>query len=280
MTTAMQAVIKVPESTYSNRLGTATQKPYEIRAAASLTPTLGKTVYQIQFADGQRMSRAAEDLAKQLEIERAGQDPRADAFFDDLFASGPDNVYRWQWTSTGLRVPAGLEAPKSYNEIIDGKVHDVYHFIVLEGDKEVGGVLVPIGNGQIVTSWNEVHGIARTTTNENLPYDKHTTHWYVNLNPPVDPVSGKIDVAVERRSDWHHDGHGRCLYVYADDARSDSAWDDGFRPVQGSLVLPTFEEIEKVGGDYGRGRRDAMAEVVNDLRTLSRTELMKKYISQ
>jgi len=242
-----QILLHVQPAEYRSRLGTARQSPYDARVASGLTPTTDKTFYQIQesMPNGQRMSTAAEELAGQLYEEIRGNDPREAAFFDNLFGRGPARKHMWQWTSTGLRVPAGLEAPKSYNEVIDGKVHEVYHFIVLEGDKEVGEALVPIGNGQILTSWNEVHGIPRTTTDENLPYHEHTTHWYVNLTPLVDPVSGKRDVAVERRSDWHYDGHGRCLYVYADDARSDSAWDDGFRPVQGSLVLPSFEKIAK-----------------------------------
>lgn len=237
-------------------IGKASTRPAgEILYSARLVPTPDMNFYTVQgsMPEGIRMSTAAEELAKQLEIERAGQDPRKDAFFNDLFGKGPAKKYMLQWTSTGLRVPAGMEAPKSYKEVIDGKIHDVYHFTVLEGDKEVGEALVPLGDGRIVTSWNEVNGIARTTTNEGLPHGKHTTHWYGALKPAVDPTSGKRDVAVGRRGGWRHDGRGRCLYVGAGGRRWGSLSDDGFRPVQGSLVLPTAEEIKRVVDDYERG---------------------------
>ena len=240
-----QILQRVQPAEYRSSLSTARQSPYDVQVASGLTPTADKTFYQLQeqMRKKRRMSTAAEELTGQLYEERKGNDSRKAAFFNGLFGRGKDKVYRWQWTSTGLRVPAGLEAPKSYREVIDDEIHQVYHFIVLEGDKEVGEALVPRGDFRIVTSWNEVHGIPRTTTNENLPYDKHTTHWNVKLNPSVDLVSGKRDVAVQRWGGWLRDEHGRCLCVDADGRRSNSGLYGGFRPVQGSLVLPSFEKI-------------------------------------
>ena len=59
-----------------------------------------------------------------------------------------------------------------------------------------------------------------------------------------------------------------CLGVDADGRRLSSDSDDSFRPVQGSLVLPTAEEIERVVDDSESAIEDLLAEMRQDWRNL------------
>src|SRR3989344_9089901 len=131
-----------------------------------------------EIPEGLRMSTAGEELAIQLALEHAGEDPRKAKVFDDLFARGPDKVYMWQWTETGLRVPKGREASK-YETDAQGRKY--WARIVLYGDKEVGEVLVPEGGGRLVAEWDEVFGVPQTTIeNIDFPHKPYTTHFWFN----------------------------------------------------------------------------------------------------
>src|SRR3989338_8273112 len=160
-----------------------------------------------------RMSTAGEELDIQLAIERAGEDPRKAGVFDDLFARGPDKIYMWQWTETGLRVPKGRKAD-AYETDAQGRKYWVR--IGLVGDQEVGEILVPEGYGRLVAEWDEVSGIPRVTIeNRDFPHKPYTTHFWFNSTPDKDSTSGHYDVAVGRRSNWLHDAGEWCLSVDA-----------------------------------------------------------------
>src|SRR3989338_4826980 len=93
----------------------------DVPAAISIYPTLGNTytraAYPIEFSNrlvrtgknyydsepaNDRMSTAAEELAMQLGLEKAGQDPRNAEAFNDLFGRNNPHDYDphdciWQW---------------------------------------------------------------------------------------------------------------------------------------------------------------------------------------
>ncbi len=167
-------------------------------------------------------------------------DPRKSVVFDDLFARGPEKIYMWQWTETGLRVPKGREADR-YETDAHGRKYWVR--IALVGDKEEGEVLVPEGNGRLAVELDEVFGIPRVTEDMNWPHKPYTTYFWFNATPDLDGTSGHYDVAVGRRSGWHLDE--RCLGVVAYFRRWDAYSADGFRPVRGSLPKIEKELVEK-----------------------------------
>ncbi len=187
-----------------------------------------------EIPEGLRMSTAGEELVIQLALERAGKDPRKANVFDDLFARGPDKIYLWQWTETGLRVPQGRKADKFKT---DAQGRKYWAMIVLDDDKEVGEVLVPEGGGRLVAEWDEVFGIPRVTIeNQDWPHKPYTTHFWFNSTPNVDNRSGHYDVAVVRWSVWRRDVDEGCLDVVASYGRLDALSHGGFRPVvRGSL---------------------------------------------
>ncbi|MBI4177057.1 MAG: hypothetical protein HY516_01710, partial [Candidatus Aenigmarchaeota archaeon] len=166
------------------------------------------------------------------------------------------HVHIWQWTETGLRVPKGRD-PRKYETNGQGEKYWVRELLI--GSDTVGEILVPEGNGRVVVEWDEVSGLPRVTEDIAFPHKPYTTHFWFNVNPGKDGVSGYQDVAVERRSGWLHDVAEWCLDVDASYARSDADSDGGFRPVRGSLVKiektitqinPTDpNEMEK---DYGK----------------------------
>ncbi|MBI4177626.1 MAG: hypothetical protein HY516_04660 [Candidatus Aenigmarchaeota archaeon] len=182
---------------------------------------------------GERMSTAAEELAIQLGLERAGQDPRTAGVFDDLFARNEPRIYMWQWTETGLRVPKGRD-PRKYETNGQGEKYWVRELLI--GSDTVGEILVPEGHGRVVVEWDEVSGLPRATEDIAFPHKPYTTHFWFNVNPGKDRVSGYQDVAVGRGGGWLRDEDARCLVVDASFARSDALSDGGFRPVRGSLV--------------------------------------------
>ena len=250
------------------------QDSYELNYAKQLVRT-GKNyhVSKSEIPEGYRMSTAGEELAIQLALERAGKDPRKAEIFDNLFARGPENIYMWQWTETGLRVPKGREADRY---VTDGQGRKYWPRIVLLADKEVGEILVPEGNDSLVAEWDEVFGVPQVTIeNQNFPHKPYTTHFLFNATPEKDSISGHHDVAVGRRSDWRHGGHVRCLGVYARYGRLAAGSADGFRLVVRGIVT----EIEKeFAGINSKDVEQAFLEIMrNDYRKMPFTEFQKKY---
>jgi hypothetical protein len=175
------------------------------------------------------MSTAAEELAIQLELERAGEDPRNAKAFDDLFGRNDDQRYIWQWTATGLRVPKGRK-PNAYE--VDNQGRKYWVRILVIGNSEVGEVLVPEGNGRVIPCtpglpdvWDEVTGLPTITEPLKWPHNPYTTHFW------FDP--GLEEVAVGRGGRSHSEA-GECLDVLADCPRLGSAEYTGFRVVQGT----------------------------------------------
>lgn len=197
------------------------------------------------LGDGRRMSTAAEELAIQLELERAEKDPRAAAVLDDLFARNDDKRYFWQWTATGLRVPKG-RAPSAYEVDKNGQRYWVR--ILLVGNSEIGEIQVPEGNGRVVPHkpglrdvWDEVSGLPTVTEAMTWPHAPFTTHFWFNPNLE--------EVAVGRGARGHSEA-GECLDVLADCPRLGAADYTGFRLVRGSA--PEIR-VEAVGGHRFQG---------------------------
>ena len=65
--------------------------------------------FKSKIPEGLRVSTAAEELAVQLGLERAGQNPRKASDFDDIFTRRNFGWHAIQRTETGLRVPKGWE---------------------------------------------------------------------------------------------------------------------------------------------------------------------------
>jgi hypothetical protein len=183
-----------------------------------------------------RISTATEELAIQLALEKAGEDPRKAKVFDDLFGRNNNGWYAWQWTLTGLRVPKDYRADK-HEKDTQGRIH--YLRIVLIGDEEVGEILVPEGDGRVVVEWDEVFGLPKTTEEMDWPHNPYTTHFWFDPSPSKDEKSGQCDVAVARCCYWHRVAHEGCLYVYASCGRWHAGSDGGFRLVQGSFFAPS-----------------------------------------
>ncbi len=192
----------------------------------------GKNYYdsQLLVPEFYRMSTAAEELAIQLGLERAGTDPREAEVFDDLFARNDSKTYMLQWTATGLRVPNGRD-PNKYETDSQGRKY--FARIVLSGDNETREILVPEGNDRVVVEWDEVSGLPKTTEDIAFPHTPYTTHFLFEQEPLEDSESGHYDVAVRRGKDWRFGENGRCLEVDACYTRWAAASGTGFRPVRG-----------------------------------------------
>ncbi len=205
---------------------------YPIEYSSRLVRT-GRDYYdsKTQIPEGQRMSTATEELAIQLGLEKAGQDPRKASVFDDLFAKNESKIYMWQWTETGLRVPKGYKADKFEK---DGQGRKYWPRTVLIGDKEIGEMLVPEGAGRVAVEWDEVFGIPKATEEIDWPHKPYTTHFWFNPTPDKNNKSGHYDVAVGRSSGWRRVGREGCLVVAADFRRLGMRSNDGFRPVRDS----------------------------------------------
>ncbi len=251
------------------RTGKYTHPAHSFRYSPRLTGTR-QNYYDSkeQIPEGYRMSTAAEELAIQLGLERADQDPRKSPMFDILFGfhyMSPTVGSLWQWTGTGLRVPNGWENGRHQK---DAKGNKQYPRIVLIGDQEVGEATVP-GDGECVVEWNEVFGIPSLTISEYDATDpkkriryfyfnidsnvnerivrNHTTHFYFNPNPNVDERTGRQDVAVGRGSIWRIGDHDGCLAVRAYYNRWYETSNNSFRLVQGSV--PATEKSVAIRGD-------------------------------
>ncbi len=186
---------------------------------------------------GVRMSTAAEELAIQRGMEMSGKDPRRGGEFKDIFTRNGHHWYAWQWTETGLRVPAGRD-PNKYETDEQGRKYWARE--VLIGKDVIGEVLVPEGNWRVVTEWDEVSGIPKVTEEIGRHHTPYISHFRFNPDTQIDNISGHNDVAVTRGSHWLRGEDERCLAVYADTARSFAHASVGFRPVRGS-----WPKIEK-----------------------------------
>ncbi|MBI3190785.1 hypothetical protein HYZ41_03715 [archaeon] len=283
-------VLPAVSSGYPTLGATYKQSRYEVDHASRLVKT-GKHYYdsKAEIPEGMRMSTAGEELAIQLALERAGKDPRKAKIFDDLFARGPDKVYMWQWTETGLRVPKGREAVK-YE--IDAQGRKYWARIVLDGDKEVGEILVPEGGGRLAAEWDEVFGIPRVTIeNQDFPHKPYTTHFWFNATPNLDDTSGHYDVAVGRWSFWRHGVDGGCLSVDALYGRLNASSDDGFRLFRGSgpegpkiekeliekplVESPVTKLIQQL--DPTQIEQAFLERIRTDYRSMTRPDFLKKY---
>ena len=226
-------VVPAATSSYPT-LGTAYKLPkYSINHSLRLERT-GKNYRDTKagIPEGIWMSTAAEETAIQLAIERDGKDSRKAKVFDDLFGRNNDSWYAWQWTETGLRVPKGHD-PNKYETDSQGRKY--WPRIVLIGDREVGEVLVPEGNGRVVVEWDEVFGLAKIT--EDIPYlhKGYTTHSWFDPMPRKDDISGHYDFAVGRGCGWFHGGG--CLGVVVGYRRWAAVSAAGFRSVRGSFEI-------------------------------------------
>ncbi|MBI3413205.1 MAG: hypothetical protein HY051_03940 [Candidatus Aenigmarchaeota archaeon] len=242
----MEKLVMQPVSSSYPTLGSSySHKGHQIEYAPRLVRT-GKNYYKSRggIPKGERMSTAAEELAIQLGMEKAGIDPRTAEVFYDLFARNESHVYIWrnelpvyiwQLTETGLRVPKGCD-PHKYETNGQGDKYWVRELLI--GNNAIGEILVPEGNGRVVVEWDELSGLPSVTKDcdIHLPHAPYTTHSWFNENPSKDSRSKHRDVAVV----WLRGGGEGWLEVNADSARSTAKWDGAFRPVRGSLP-----EIEK-----------------------------------
>jgi len=265
-------VLQPASSTYQT-LGNAYKHSGSIVKYSGSLRRTGKKYYdsKAEIPEGLRMSTAAEELAIQLALERADNDPRKAKAFDDLFAKDNDKIYMWQWTETGLRVPKGRKAD-AYETDAQGRR---YHpRIVLIGDQEVGEILVPEGNGRVAVEWDEVFGLPRVTEDIAYPHEPHTTHFWFNSTPDKDSKSGNYDVAVGRGGGWPRVEGGWCLAVAASCGRWDASSVDGFRPVQGS-----FPEIERELARINPKdvENELLARMRRDRRSMSYPAFVEKY---
>ena len=238
----LKLVVPAVSSSYPTLGASYRRGGYEVDHASKLVRT-GSNYYDSKagIPEGMRMSTAGEELAIQLEIERAGKDVREAGVFDDLFGRDPCK-YISQWTETGLRVPKGRKAD-DYETKQDRRY---WVRTVLIGDHEVGEVLVPEGGGRFVEEWDEVFGTPKVTTeNRDFTQKPYTTHFWFNANPILDSTSGYYDVAVGRWSSSHHAADEGCLDVFADYRRLDAHSGIGFRLVRGSGPEIEKEVIEK-----------------------------------
>ena len=240
-------VIPAISSSYPMLGANYKQVGYEVNHASRLVRT-GKHYYDSKagIPEGFRMTTAGEELAIQLALERAGNDPRKAEVFDDLFGRKNGGWYAWQWTETFLRVPKGKQN-LGKPDYVDPKTG--YKYWAREfgnGNEIVGLVYVPEGGGRLVAEWDEVSGVPRATIeNKGFSHNPYTTHFWFNATPGLDSTSAHYDVAVGRRSDWHRDVGGGCLCVYAARGRLGAGSDDGFRPVRGSVPKIEKELVEK-----------------------------------
>ncbi len=248
----MEKLVMQPASSSYPTLGNAYKRAgHQIDYPPRLVRT-GENYYdpRARIPSGQRISTAAEELAIQLGLERAGQDPIQAGVFDDLFGRNDPRWYAWQWTETGLRVPEGRKAD-TYET--DAKGRKYWARTVLIGNNEIGEILVPEGNNRVVVEWDEVSGLPRATEDIAWPHSPYTTHFWFNQKPSKDNKSGHYDVAVGRRSGWPHDGGEGCLGVTALFARSDAYSPDGVRPVRGSAAEVKKTQIaDEMEEDYGK----------------------------
>jgi len=246
----------------------------------SYSPTLtrtGQNYYDSkdELPDGYRMSTAEEELAIQLALEKAGQDPREAEVFNDLFGRENGGWYAFQWTETGLRVPKGYKADKSET---DGQGRKYFPRIVIIGDQEIGEVMVPEGGGRAIMEWDEVFGIPIVTSDKagDMKLGNHTTHFYIEPSPGKDDRSGKYDVAVARGCGWRRDARAGCLRVYALCGRWRASGIGGVRQVQGSLpeIEAEFERIDSETVDIIKARTTS---IDDDAAKLTAKQFKEKY---
>ncbi len=183
-----------------------------------------------ELPEGAVISTAAMEHALDLASLREGIDPRQAKHNNDLFARNKEEKYRFLWTSTLLRTPAGRKSDR-YETNKKGSIK--YPRDVFEFDEQVGEMLVPQGNGLVVVEFDHAFGVPSETKVIDYPHKGYYAHFWFDESKP--------EVAVGRRGDWHRDGDAGCLLVNANYERWDADSDDGFRPV----VRGSGFEIEK-----------------------------------
>ena len=182
-------------------------------------------------------------------------DPREAPEFADYF------IHKWEWTSTGLRVPEGLDPMKSEKRNGQtGYVRQVFETDVAEAARRLNAdetwqvigdscntVLYerwfPKGEGRVVMEWNDFDGMPEETADIPHPHEGYYAHWYLLDNPEKDEISGHHDVAVVRGNYWPRAVDERCLNVAAACRRLDADSGDGFRAV----VRGSMPEIKTQG---------------------------------
>jgi hypothetical protein len=219
--------------------------------------------------------------------------------FRDHFTNNDEKVYIWGHSLTGLRFrEKDLRKPYNVGDKVTVQVieTDITPFLPQIANPEftrnnwkdiIGQVnhvkdelIIPYCRGQVIREMHPVHGIfteVEPSIEHNAPSALHG--WLrENLDLPQDPISGYYDVAVERRSCWHHDVGERCLNVYADYRRLNASSNAGFRPVvRGSRLKGPKIEVVSADVDIEKIRQELMSQVASDLRKLPSPELLEKY---
>ncbi|MBI4176950.1 MAG: hypothetical protein HY516_01135 [Candidatus Aenigmarchaeota archaeon] len=206
---------------------------HEIAYSPTLMAT-GKNYHdsRLLISQGQRMSTAAEELAIQLGLERAGKDPRKAEEFSGFFRKHRAREYIRQMTLTALRVPKGRNPWKKQT---DSKGRNYYAREVLIGGEVVGEFLVPEGVGHVVKEWDEVFGLPSATEYIGFPHDPYTTHFRFNPSPVRDERSGYQDAIVLRSANGPLSGDTGCLDIDAGLERSFTNSGNSVRLVSGPL---------------------------------------------
>jgi hypothetical protein len=169
------------------------------------------------FTKAFRITTAAEELALRHSL-YFGRSNR----FKDLKGMNSEHKRVWQWTDTALRVPEGTD-PKEYTNF-NGRKY--WPRIVVVGYEEKDKILVPEGNGRLVTSWNLEYGIPEHTIDSAADGE----FFWFRQNPDTDNKTGKKDVAVELRWDWYNLNTGNyCFGVDASWERFTYRPDEGIR---------------------------------------------------
>ncbi|MBI4014892.1 MAG: hypothetical protein HY365_02975 [Candidatus Aenigmarchaeota archaeon] len=168
----------------------------------------------------------------------------------DYFANNDKGLHVRGWTTTGLRFrEADLRKPYNVGYKVTALVietditpylsqiadphfaRDNWKDIVGKVTHIKGEVAVPYARGHVIREMHPTLGIfteVEPTTQHNASYVLHG--WTrENLNVSQDPITGKYDVAVNYRGDWHRTEG--CLSVGVGFERWVSDSDVGFRPV-------------------------------------------------
>jgi len=211
----------------------------------------------------------------------------------DYFAVDNGNWYAWAHTLTGLRFrEADLGRPYNVGDKITAEVieTDITPFLseiadpkfTRESWKDIidkvnhvkGEIAVPYNRGHVVREMqNGIFTEIEKTTEHRTPFALHG--WLrENLDVPQDPVSGHYDVAVGRRSSWHHDEHGRCLLVSANFERWRASSSHGFR----SVVRGSVSDGPKIDAEKVRETEKAFLERMReDFHEMAFPEWRRKY---
>ncbi len=190
------------------------------------------------FPEEITFSTVAEELVILHEIEKKGSVPCESNVYRDVFGRNIQKSHMSLLTLTALRVPDGIPE----NEYVTDKHGRKYWpRTILLGDQEQGDILVPEGNGRVVTEWDEVFGIPKTTSDRES--DKNNNEYSVyfdfKLSPIENYMSGKKDVAVTLEALQYPINSKACICLTAISERTEVEPFSGLRPVKG--LLPKIE---------------------------------------